>query len=382
MDSSVVKRILSLCFPALGKVRGVMLSAVLDEENYEMLKSSCHGICRFIDLNLTSAEIDQNYKFMEREGLLEIDVPVVGIMGMWDYTDKFEVSLALREKFIDNGYKVSQIGSRNYCELLDFHSFPRFMLDPTMGEVEKIFMLNRYLKRLVDEESPDIIFITIPGGTQQLNNQFPNRFGVLPFLVSKAVTFDALILCTLYEPQAGELFEMISTSFKYKYGCEVDAFHMSNTIFDAASVNEREVLRLSHIFRSDVSKIAHENYVGLASPMMDVYSAGDAEKLFNVLVDKLTKNIADAIFVIRREHMAYIRTKEQTLESICVDILDILKEKFDVQEPKVQRFFGLEGLINARELVYLVHILEDRYHINFTAEDMDEERFLYGRRHG
>lgn len=73
--------------------------------------------------------------------------------------------------------------------------------------------------------------------------------------------------------------------------------------------------------------------------------------------------------------MAYIRTKEQTLESICVDILDILKEKFDVQEPKVQRFFGLEGLINARELVYLVHILEDRYHINFTAEDMDEERF-------
>lgn len=295
MDSSVVKRILSRVSPVLGKVRGIMLSAVLDEENYEMLKSSCHGICEFIDLNLTSAEIDQNYKFMEREGLLEIDVPVVGIMGMWDYTDKFEVSLALREKFIDNGYKVSQIGSRNYCELLDFHSFPRFMLDPTMGEVEKIFMLNRYLKLLVDEESPDIIFITIPGGTQQLNNQFPNRFGVLPFLVSKAVTFDALILCTLYEPQAGELFEMISTSFKYKYGCEVDAFHMSNTIFDAASVNEREVMRLSHIFRSDVSKIAHENYVGLASPMMDVYSAGDAEKLFNVLVDKLTKNIADAI---------------------------------------------------------------------------------------
>lgn len=73
--------------------------------------------------------------------------------------------------------------------------------------------------------------------------------------------------------------------------------------------------------------------------------------------------------------MAYIRTKEQTLESICVDILDILKEKFDVQEPKVQRFFGLEGLLDARGLVYLVHILEERYPVYFTAEDMDEERF-------
>lgn len=64
-----------------------------------------------------------------------------------------------------------------------------------------------------------------------------------------------------------------------------------------------------------------------------------------------------------------------TAEAICTDILDILKEKFDVQEPKAQKFFGLEGLLNARELVYLVHILEDRYHIYFTAEDMDEERF-------
>lgn len=64
-----------------------------------------------------------------------------------------------------------------------------------------------------------------------------------------------------------------------------------------------------------------------------------------------------------------------TSASICADILDILKEKFDVREPKVQKFFGLEGLLGARELVYLVHILEGRYGVCFTAEDMDEERF-------
>ena len=295
IDSSVVKRMLSRIVPVLGRLRGVMLSAVLDDENYEMLKNSCNGICEFIDLNLISSDLDPVQQVEKRKGILEIDVPVVSIMGMWDSTDKFEVSLALREKFIGNGYKVTQIGSRNYCEIMGFHSFPRFMLDPTEGEEDKIYRFNRYLKHLVEEESPDVLIITVPGGTQQLNNQFPNRFGILPFLVSKAVAFDALILCTLYEPNAGELFELISTSFKYKYGCEADAFHMSNTVFDAASISEKEAIRLNHIARSDVEKAVNENYAGLAAPMVDIYSAGGAEKLYNTIVDKLTENVADAM---------------------------------------------------------------------------------------
>ena len=73
--------------------------------------------------------------------------------------------------------------------------------------------------------------------------------------------------------------------------------------------------------------------------------------------------------------MTLTQETKLTAEAICTDILGILKEKFDVQEPKAQRFFGLEGPLTARGLVYLVHILEDRYHIYFTAEDMDEERF-------
>lgn len=294
MEPSIVRRILLRVLPVLDKLRGVILSAVLDGENYEILKSSCQGICEFIDLNVTPP-VEPLQQFEKREGILEINVPVVGIMGMWDSTDKFEVSLALRENFIKDGYKVSQIGSRNYCEIMDFHSFPRFMLDPTEGEEDKIYRFNRYLKQLVDEELPDVILITIPGGTQQLNNKFPNRFGILPFLVSKAVAFDALLLCTFYEPNAGELFELISTSFKYKYGCEADGFHMSNMVFDAASINEKGSIRLNHIARDDVAKAVRDNYAGLASPMVDVYSAGGTEKLYNTLVDKFTENVADAI---------------------------------------------------------------------------------------
>ena len=291
---SVIRQILSRIIPFLGKIRGILLSTTLDEENYKMLKTACENVCEFIDLNLTLTVIDPIDQYERNKGLLEIDVPVVGIMGMWESTDKFEVSLALREKFIENGYQVSQIGSRNYCEMMGFHSFPRFMLDPSVGEAEKIFMLNRCLKQLADEETPDVIIVTVPGSTQQLNNKFPNGFGILPFLVSKAAFLDTLVLCTLYEPDAKALFEMISTSFKYKYGCEVDAFHMSNTMFDAASISEMDTMRLNHVSRNDVAKIVF-NYADLSSPMVDVYDVGGSEKLYNIIVNKLTENVADTV---------------------------------------------------------------------------------------
>ena len=114
-------------------------------------------------------------------------------------------------------------------------------------------------------------------------------------MVSKAATFDALILCTLYEPNAGELFELISTSFKYKYGCGADVFHMSNTIFDVASISEKDAMRLNHIARNDVKTAVEENYAGLTAPMVDVYDDEGAEKLYSAIVGKLTENVADTM---------------------------------------------------------------------------------------
>lgn len=56
-------------------------------------------------------------------------------------------------------------------------------------------------------------------------------------------------------------------------------------------------------------------------------------------------------------------------------IVEILKDKFGVHIHDSQNFFGAHGILNSRELVYLVFFLEKKFNVLFTPEDMDKETF-------
>lgn len=44
--------------------------------------------------------------------IIGIDIPVVAVMGIGQNVQKFDLQLYLRSRFIDKGYKVSQIGTK------------------------------------------------------------------------------------------------------------------------------------------------------------------------------------------------------------------------------------------------------------------------------
>ena len=54
----------------------------------------------------------------ERNKLL---TPIVAICGISSMTQKFDLQLYLRKRFLDEGYKVSQIGTKAYSNLFGFH---------------------------------------------------------------------------------------------------------------------------------------------------------------------------------------------------------------------------------------------------------------------
>lgn len=106
----------------------------------------------------------------QHEKISKIETAIIFVMGITERTNKFEIQLALREKFLELGYRVSQIGSKNCCELMGFHSFPKFMSATNLSEVEKIVMFNKFVKKIETEESPELIIIGIPGGTMKVSN--------------------------------------------------------------------------------------------------------------------------------------------------------------------------------------------------------------------
>jgi peptide maturation system protein (TIGR04066 family) len=220
--------------------------------------------------------------------LCDIDTPVIFVLGTGERTNKFEIQLALRENIMKMGYKVSQVGTREYCELLGFHSFPRFMFGDAISETSKIVSFNRFIKGLERNECPDVIIIGIPGGIMPFNNSLPNRFGILAYEVSQAVTPDSTVYSCYYSEYTPEYFSKMIDTLKYRLGCKVDCYNMSNNIFDW--VISRAEGRIA--YTSSNSRFIDEKlkaYEQLELPVFNVLSSEGIARMVDCLINKLSE---------------------------------------------------------------------------------------------
>lgn len=222
----------------------------------------------------------------EIEELFQINTPVVFVVGMIERTHKFEIQLSLREKLIEMGYKVAQIGTRHYCELMGFHSFPKFMYSKAVTESQKVILFNHYVKSIEIEEEPDIIVIGVPGGTMPFNYKLTNRFGILAYEVSQAITPDAVVLSTLYSEQPLDFFKLLLKSYKYKFGYDIDCFNIANaTLSVQNSEMERELQYIT--MDSDFINEKKKNYSVLDTPIYNILNREDGNSMIKFLVNKL-----------------------------------------------------------------------------------------------
>lgn len=166
--------------------------------------------------------------------IIPISIPVIFVAGVIENTSKFDVQLGLRKFLVNEGYKVSQIGTKEYSELFGFHAVPKFMFTNEISENEKIVSFNRVCKSIELQEKPDVFIIGIPGATMVFNDVITNKFGITAYEMSNAVRSDIAIMCVPYEGYDAGLLKMIQTSSKYKFDMQVGCFNMANKQFDVA----------------------------------------------------------------------------------------------------------------------------------------------------
>jgi peptide maturation system protein (TIGR04066 family) len=224
----------------------------------------------------------------ENRRIYEINTPVIFVLGVVEETHKFTIQLALRENLIKMGYKICQFGSRSYCELLGFRSFPGFMYNRNLSEVDKMLLFNHYVKKIELEEKPDLIVIGIPGGSMRIDNDFINNFGIMAYEVSQAVTPDAAVFGSLYEDYKPEFFEMLSTSTKYKFGFEIDCFNLANIKIDWENSKAEKTMLYVTLDTKFIDE-KKQSYNMIKTPVYNILNAADAENMTRYLVDKLAK---------------------------------------------------------------------------------------------
>ena len=232
--------------------------------------------------------IDVSSLVADENEIIPLLVPVIFVAGVIPNTNKFDVQLGLRAYLLDNGYNVSQIGTKEYCEFFGFHPIPDFMFNRELTEKQKIIWFNRFCKSIELSENPDVFVIGIPGATMVYNDQFTNDFGITAFEISNSVRSDATIMCVPYENYDSKFFQMIKQSSKFKYDMQVDCFNMSNKQFDAArSKGEKQLTFItvdSGLVDGRIAELNEENSI----PVYNSFNSKSAMEMYKFIIDKLT----------------------------------------------------------------------------------------------
>lgn len=162
-----------------------------------------------------------------------ITTPVITVYGTGINSGKFDVQLALRSRFVKDQYKVSEIGSKSYCELFGFSSFPDFMYNQELGVEAKTIAFNHYVHLLEQTEHPDVIIIGVPGGIMPLCKLCNNHFGDLAYIVSRGVQPDVGLLSMHYiEGLSTKYIKELSLYCKYALCSQTRYIHVTNTKID------------------------------------------------------------------------------------------------------------------------------------------------------
>lgn len=170
-----------------------------------------------------------------------IGKPVLMISGTGSQQGKFSLQLKLRNKFMQEGYQVGQLGTEPSSLLFGMDEvFPSgYGSDVTLSEEEIINVVNMKMHH-IEEKNPDIILV----GTQShiLQNNMGNLtfFPLINYAMLLAIDPDAIVLCINY----GDSVDYIERCINFLQ-CFVETTVLGLVIFPLKKEREWKILSIN-----------------------------------------------------------------------------------------------------------------------------------------
>ena len=260
-------------------------------------KNNCRGVkeieskCLANNVTFTNynSPIDE-YKFrdisLKNEYIFDISKPVILVFGLGESLDKFEIQVSLRDEFLKRGYKVSQVGSREGCELFGFHSFPDFMYSRSISESNKVVLFNHFIKNIEETENSDVLIIGVPGGIMPFNKTITNKFGILAYEICQAIRPDATILSTYLYDDYNHLEKLVNI-IQYKFNIEINCINISNKKVDFDETYNDNKIHFITLDSNYVQSIKQN--MSQSIPIFNIVNGEDKSLMSDFLIDTLNK---------------------------------------------------------------------------------------------
>lgn len=221
--------------------------------------------------------------------LYDIYTPIISVAGIGERTDKFLLQLAVKDYLEKQGYHVILVSSRDNSMYLDnVYALPVFMNEVISSEY-KIFLYNHFIKKIEEEEKPEVIIIGIPGEIMPISKVQPGHFGIHAFQILNAVNPDFLIMSLYGNEISGKYVKELKQIMKYKFVSNIDCFYLCNYAQDVFTVNRSRPIEYFLINEKD-KKHLRDNLKVEVEPEEKIYIDTEIEMLGQYIIDCLHEN--------------------------------------------------------------------------------------------
>lgn len=233
---------------------------------------------------------EQNIDFNEIPAILyDIYTPVISVAGIGERTDKFLLQLAVKDYLERQGYHVILVSSRDNSMYLDnVYALPIFM-NGIMPSEYKIILYNNFVKKIEEEEKPEVIINGIPGEIMPISKVQPGHFGIHAFQILNAVNPDFLIMGLYGNVISDKYVKELKQIMKYKFVANIDCFYLSNCAQDVFTVNRSRPIEYFFITEED-KKHLRENLKIEVEHKEKIYIDTEIEMLGQYIIDCLHEN--------------------------------------------------------------------------------------------
>ena len=219
--------------------------------------------------------------------IFDIDTPVLFVLGLSKSINSLKQLLDLKKQFMEEGYKVALCSDEKEAQIFE-GAYWLNMLSETeskgRNQVDKIILLNHYLKQIEVNENFDLIIIGILKGTTSFGRKIVEDFGVNAYSVSKAVRPDCTVLNVFYGNYGRDSLEILGEETANVIGSSIDFYNIVNKVIkleDSESQHQICTLEVDDSLVLDKIKELNMNNIYCSS------QKNELKKLANSIIEKL-----------------------------------------------------------------------------------------------
>lgn len=253
----------------LSDIEVIVATELTQKMNFGVYGSKVTYLENIFESEVSFDEYYEIHKQLEtKENLLNINIPVIAIIGMGKNCGKFETQLTTK-KVLEEKYSVIGVSSNPLGVLFGCYTFPTCLYENISFE-NKVMRINYYLHQLSKIQGVDALVICIPEGIAPFKEFETNRFAEYPLVVTSSVDIDLAILCTYYfEGGIGQQgIRSFANVIYNRFGVRVGGVAMSTTLFELPSDGESgviyEFLNYEYIKRNYIKLIDVDRTIGIS----------------------------------------------------------------------------------------------------------------------